>query len=116
MAANKSFTIEQGSDWSLGLTISDKDGPINLVTGYGAVLKVATARGTVGKNVIASSGVILEPSTDGKMSITITAKQSLGVPIQKESVVYPFDIYFIRPGGSKIKILYGTITINAGVI
>lgn len=114
VTAQKDFSVEQGSDWAIGLTISNASGPIN-IQGYSGVLKVATGFGKTSKTIVTSTAVIIDAAS-GKMSVGISADQSLSIPMTAQTMAFQYQFYLIRSDGSKLRILQGTLTLSAAIV
>lgn len=109
MAAVKNLYVDQGTDFSVQLTIyDDNNSPWNL-TGY-------TGQAKIRKSYYSSTSVNFDLSfpavrTTGIITLELTSSQTSGM----EQGRYLYDVVIINPSNKKIRVIEGIVTINPGV-
>ena len=108
MAVYSNMTIDQGTDFSSAIDVTDADGdPVNL-TGY-------TVKGQIRKSYTSSTAVDLTCAVSnaaaGIISIALTAAQSNAMKYGR----YLYDVEMTSSGGAKTRVLEGQVEITPGV-
>jgi hypothetical protein len=95
---NQSFTLEE----------TESNSPINL-TDYEVYSQMRKWSGS--NNAITFSAMIENPSTSGKINISLTSEQTKDIKPGR----YVYDVLIIDPFGSKNKVIEGMVLVREGV-
>jgi len=112
-AAVYNIEIEQGSTWSQEVIWKNNDNsPVN-VTGYSASMQIRTtiASPTSLMDLTSANSKIVVGGVNGKFTITITAAEAAAL----SWVTAVYDLEIISPGGTVIRILKGSVTVDPEV-
>tara|TARA_R110000772_G_scaffold35266_3_gene85159 strand:+ start:368 stop:703 length:336 start_codon:yes stop_codon:yes gene_type:complete len=108
MAVYSNMTIDQGTDFSSAIDVTDADGDAVNLTGY-------TVAGQIRKTYTSSTAVDLtcavSNATSGIVSVALTAAQSNAM----KSGRYVYDVEITSSGGAKTRVLEGQVEITPGV-
>jgi|TARA_R110000744_G_scaffold135209_1_gene244595 hypothetical protein len=108
MAVYSNMTIDQGTDFSSAIDVTDADGDAVNLTGY-------TVAGQIRKTYTSSTAVNLtcavSNATSGIVSVALTAAQSNAM----KSGRYVYDVEITSSGGAKTRVLEGQVEITPGV-
>jgi hypothetical protein len=108
MAVYSNMTIDQGTDFSSAIDVTDADGDAVNLTGY-------TVAGQIRKTYTSSTAVNLtcavSNATSGIISVALTAAQSNAM----KSGRYVYDVEITSSGGAKTRVLEGQVEITPGV-
>ena len=105
MASKANLVIDQGSTYSITITIDDENGdPIN-VSGY-------TSRGQIRKHYTSSNSVSFTTSlANGELSLSLTSSQTTNIVAGR----YVYDIELIDGSNNVTRILEGIVTVTPEV-
>lgn len=109
MAIISNLTIDQGSDFSVTITVEDNDGNIVDISGY-------TVEGKIKKNYASLTSVEFSTtspitSTDGTINLTLTDAQTKDM----EAGRYVYDVEITSSGGGTTRVLEGQVEVTPGV-
>ena len=108
MAVYSNITIDQGTDFSSAIDVTDADGGAVNLTGY-------TVKGQIRKAYTSSTAVDLTCAVSnaaaGIISIALTAAQSNAMKYGR----YVYDVEMTSSGGAKTRVLEGQVEITPGV-
>lgn len=108
MAVYSNITIDQGTDFSSAIDVTDADGDVVNLTGY-------TVKGQIRKAYTSSTAVDLTCAVSnaaaGIISIALTAAQSNAMKYGR----YVYDVEMTSSGGAKTRVLEGQVEITPGV-
>ena len=108
MAVYSNITIDQGTDFSSAIDVTDADGDAVNLTGY-------TVKGQIRKTYTSSTAVDLTCAVSnaaaGIISIALTAAQSNAMKYGR----YVYDVEITSSGGAKTRVLEGQVEITPGV-
>jgi len=108
MAVYSNLTIDQGTDFSSNIDVTDADGDRFNLTGY-------TAKGQIRKSYQSSTAVdftcTVSNAAAGIVTISLTAAQSNGMKAGR----FVYDIEITSSGGAKTRVLEGQVEITPGV-
>ena len=108
MAVYSNITIDQGTDFSSNIDVTDADGDTVNLTGY-------TVKGQIRKSYQSSTAVdftcTVSNAAAGIITIALTAAQSNGM----KSGRFVYDIEMTSSGGAKTRVLEGQVEITPGV-
>jgi hypothetical protein len=108
MAVYSNITIDQGTDFSSSIDVTDADGDAVNLTGY-------TVKGQIRKTYTSSTAVDLtcavSNATAGIVSIALAAAQSNAMKPGR----FVYDVEITASGGSKTRVLEGQVEITPGV-
>ena len=108
MAVYSNLTIDQGTDFSSNIDVTDADGDRFNLTGY-------TAKGQIRKSYQSSTAVdftcTVSNAAAGIVTIALTAAQSNGMKAGR----FVYDIEITSSGGAKTRVLEGQVEITPGV-
>ena len=108
MAVYSNMTIDQGTDFSSAIDVTDADGDAVNLTGY-------TVAGQIRKTYTSSTAVNLtcavSNATSGIVSVALTAAQSNAMKAGR----YVYDVEITSSGGAKTRVLEGQVEITPGV-
>ena len=108
MAVYSNMTIDQGTDFSSAIDVTDADGDAVNLTGYpvaGQIRKTYTSSTAVNLTCAVSN------ATSGIVSVALTAAQSNAM----KSGRYVYDVEITSSGGAKTRVLEGQVEITPGV-
>jgi len=109
MAVYSNIVVDQGTDYSAGIDVTDSDGDALDLTGY-------TAAGQIRKSYASSTAVnftvaVANPATSGVVNISLTNAQTNAMKAGR----YLYDVEITSSGGTKTRVLEGQIEITPGV-
>ena len=109
MAVYSNITVDQGSDYSAVIDVTDSDGDNIDLTGY-------SAAGQVRKTYSSSTAVdftctVATPASSGKLNISLSNVQTNAMKAGR----YVYDIEITSSGGTKTRVLEGQLEITPGV-
>lgn len=109
MAVYSNITVDQGSDYSAVIDVTDTDGDNIDLTGY-------SAAGQVRKTYSSSTAVdftctVATPTSSGKVNISLSNVQTNAMKAGR----YVYDIEITSSGGTKTRVLEGQLEITPGV-
>ena len=108
MAVYSNITIDQGTDFSSNIDVTDADGDAVNLTGY-------TVKGQIRKTYASSTAVdftcTVSNAAAGIITIALTAAQSNGM----KSGRFVYDIEMTSSGGAKTRVLEGQAIITPSV-
>ena len=109
MAVYSNIIVDQGSDYSAVIDVTDSDGDNIDLTGY-------SAAGQVRKTYSSSTAVdftctVATPASSGKLNISLSNVQTNAMKAGR----YVYDIEITSSGGTKTRVLEGQLEITPGV-
>jgi len=108
MAVYSNITIDQGTDFSSNIDVTDADGDVVNLTGY-------TVKGQIRKTYTSSTAVdftcAVSNAAAGIVSIALTAAQSNAMKAGR----FVYDVEITASGGAKTRVLEGQVEITPGV-
>ena len=108
MAVYSNITIDQGTDFSSNIDVTDADGDTVNLTGY-------TVKGQIRKSYQSSTAVdftcTVSNAAAGIITIALTAAQSNGMKAGR----FVYDVEMTSSGGAKTRVLEGQVEITPGV-
>lgn len=105
MATVANIFIDQGSDFSNIITVSDKNGqPLNL-SGYSVASQLRKSYNS--STAYSFNAIVFAPAT-GKVRIQMTASQSEQIPPGR----YLYDVEVTSSAGAKTRVVEGIVTIT----
>ena len=109
MAVYSNIVVDQGTDYSASIDITDTDGDTIDLTGY-------SAAGQIRKTYSSSTAVdftvtIADPATSGVLNIGLSNAQTN----QMKAGRYVYDVEITSSGGTKTRVLEGQFEITPGV-
>ena len=111
MATIKNLVIDQGTTFSLTVTVSDANvNPLNL-TGYTVRAQMRKSYGATSYTAFAV--IVGSPPTAGEVIISLTAAQTTGLKAGR----YVYDIEIVSPAPDSVvsRVLEGIVTITPEV-
>ena len=108
MAAVSNLYIDQGSDFSTTISLTDSNGDILVLTGYTALAQV---RKTYESSTIASTFTTTLSAGSGQVTMKLTDVQTAAL----SSGRYVYDVLLTDSGGEKTRVLEGQAIITPGV-
>jgi len=113
-AAQHDFLIEQGATFKTTLTYTDNTGTAIDLTGYSARMQARANVSDVSPviNLSVGSGIAFTNPTSGQFDIEMTASETAAL---NAGQVLKYDLELESPAGVVIRLLRGTITVDAEV-
>jgi hypothetical protein len=111
MATIKNLVIDQGTTFSLSITVSDANGNVLNLTGF---TYRAQLRKSYGATSYTAFTVTATDPADGEITISLTATQTSGLKAGR----YVYDIEIVSPvvdGSEVTRVLEGIITVTPEV-
>jgi hypothetical protein len=109
MAIYSNITVDQGSDFSTEIIVSDAAGGIADLTGY---LVTAQLRKTYASSTAVDFTAAVESASQGKVSIALTSTQTNALKAGR----YVYDVEIQNgTGGTITRIVEGQLTVTPGV-
>jgi hypothetical protein len=110
MAIVKNLTIDQGSTFSVKITITGSDNEVYDLTGYG--VPTAQIRKNAESSTITQAMTCMIPEpTLGYVIMTLTDEQSVTIKAGR----YMYDMVIESSFGEKYRAVEGIVTVSAGV-
>lgn len=115
MSQYEEFTIDQGSDHTIKIELTDLTGATKDLTGYSAAAQVRKTYSSSDSDAITFSSQIPSPASDGILNLTLTNTQTAAMKAGR--YVYDVEISFIDSDANTIveRILEGQITVSPSV-
>jgi len=108
MATVRNIVIDQGTTFTLSITVSDfTDTPINL-TGY--TLR-SQMRKSYNSNTYTAFTVTSDEPTEGEINLSLTATQTSALRYGR----YVYDVEIVSSTGEVTRVLEGIVTVNPEV-
>jgi hypothetical protein len=109
MAAKANIVIDQGSDFSTTITVTDNDGNVVDLTGY-------TARGQIRKHYTSSTAVDFSfvfgsPRSNGLLDVKLTNAQTTDI----EAGRYVYDVELVSSANVVSRLVEGIATVTPEV-
>tara|TARA_Y100001937_G_scaffold18849_1_gene26063 strand:+ start:33380 stop:33718 length:339 start_codon:yes stop_codon:yes gene_type:complete len=109
MAVYSNLTVDQGTDFSIAIDVTDSSGTVLDLTGF-------TAKGQIRRSFNSSTAVditctVRSPATDGILDISLTNAQTNAMKAGR----YVYDVEITSSGGVKDRVLEGQIEVMPGV-
>ena len=108
MAALSNFYIDQGSDFSTTVSLTDSNGDILNLTGYTALAQV---RKTYGSTTIAATFTTAIAAATGQLTMSLTDTITAGMTSGR----YVYDVLLTDSSGDKTRVLEGQAILTPGV-
>ena len=108
MAALSNFYIDQGSDFSTTVSLTDSNGDILNLTGYTALAQV---RKTYGSTTIAATFTTAIAAATGQLTLSLTDVQTAAMTSGR----YVYDVVLTDSSGDKTRVLEGQAILTPGV-
>lgn len=109
MAVYSNIVVDQGTDYSASIDVTDSDGDATDLTGY-------TGAGQIRKTYSSTTAVdftvtVADPATSGVLNISLTNVQTNAMKAGR----YVYDVEITSSGGIKTRVLEGQLEITPGV-
>jgi len=116
MARYEELTIDQGTDVSIDLYLTNKDGSVKDLSGFSAAAKMSTRYGTSDSDKVAFAAYVTVPPTDGIVNLSLTNVVTNALNTRKR-YVYDVEISYVDSDSNTIveRVLEGLITVNPSV-
>lgn len=111
MAIISNLTIDQGSDFSVTITVEDNDGNIVDISGYTVEGKIKKNYASLTSVEFSTTSPIPATSTDGTIDLTLTDTQTKDM----EAGRYVYDVEITSSGGGTTRVLEGQVEVTPGV-
>ena len=108
MAALSNIYIDQGSDFSTIISLTDSNGDILVLTGYSALAQI---RKTYGSTTIAATFTTVLTADSGQLALSLTDT----VTAAMGSGRYVYDVVLTDGSGDKTRVLEGQAVLTPGV-
>ena len=108
MVALSNIYIDQGSDFSTTISLTDSNGDILVLTGYSALAQIRKSHGS--NTVAATFGAALSADS-GQVTLTLTDT----VTAAMTSGRYVYDVLLTDASGDKTRVLEGQAILTPGV-
>lgn len=109
MGTKANITVDQGTDFSTTITVTDENGTTQDLTGY-------TGAGQIRKHYLSENPVDFTlsfgtPRTDGLVTMSLTRTQTANL----EAGRYVYDVELTSSGNSTIRLVEGIVTVTPQV-
>ena len=109
MAVYSNIVVDQGTDYSASIDVTDSDGDTTDLTGY-------TGAGQIRETYSSTTAVdftvtVADPATSGVLNISLTNVQTNAMKAGR----YVYDVEITSSGGIKTRVLEGQLEITPGV-
>ena len=108
MAALSNIYIDQGSDFTTTISLTDSNGDILVLTGYSALAQI---RKTYGSTTIAATFTTVLTADSGQLALSLTDT----VTAAMDSGRYVYDVLLTDGSGDKTRVLEGQAVLTPGV-
>jgi hypothetical protein len=108
MAVYSNLTVDQGSDATFTIDVTDTNGGALNLTGY-------TVAGQIRKSFSSSTAVDFVASVSSALNGEVTLTLSNSVTNGMKAGRYLYDVEITSSGGSKTRVLEGQLEVMAGV-
>ena len=108
MAALSNIYIDQGSDFTTTISLTDSNGDILVLTGYSALAQI---RKTYGSTTIAATFTTVLTADSGQLALRLTDT----VTAAMGSGRYVYDVVLTDGSGDKTRVLEGQAILTPGV-
>ena len=108
MAALSNIYIDQGSDFTTTISLTDSNGDILVLTGYSALAQIRKSHGST--TIAATFGTAL---TTGSGQLTLTLADTVTAAMGSGRYVY--DVLLTDGSGDKTRVLEGQAILTPGV-
>jgi hypothetical protein len=110
-AGTHNLVIDQGSDFTIRLTLSQGGAPINL-TNYFARAQLRSSKTAVGTPIASFACTVDTPNTDGKITVSLPNATSKNLTPGK----YYYDLEIYTAGDAQVtRMLQGDVTLTPEV-
>lgn len=111
-AGSYKITVDQGSTWSIRITVTNSDGTLMALAGYTARMQVRKAIDATAVDVelTTANGRITLNSTTSQLTLTLTAAETAALT---RSGVY--DLEIVSAGGQVTRLLEGAFVLKPNV-
>ena len=108
MAALSNIYIDQGSDFTTTISLTDSNGDVLNLTGYTALAQVRKSHGST---TIAATFTTVLTADSGQLALSLTDP----VPAAMDSGRYVYDVLLTDGSGDKTRVLEGQAVLTPGV-
>ena len=108
MAALSNIYIDQGSDFSTIISLTDSNGDVLVLTGYSALAQI---RKTYGSTTIAGTFTTSLSADSGQLTLSLADT----VTAAMDSGRYVYDVLLTDGSGDKTRVLEGQAILTPGV-
>ena len=108
MAALSNIYIDQGSDFSTIISLTDSNGDVLVLTGYSALAQI---RKTYGSTTIAGTFTTVLSADSGQLTMSLADT----VTAAMDSGRYVYDVLLTDASGDKTRVLEGQAVLTPGV-
>ena len=109
--------IEQGTTWSIDLTIQQSNGQPMDLTGYTGRCQIRSS--AISQTILASPAVTVTDAKNGKLTISLTADETAAIPVNGYSYSsvsqYVYDLELVDGMGRVMRLLNGYARISPEV-
>jgi len=109
MGAKANIIVDQGTDFSTTITVTDDDGNVTDLTGY-------TAAGQIRKHYESSDSTAFtvsfgSPRSDGQVTLSLTRTVTANI----EAGRYVYDVELTSPANTRSRLVEGIVTVTPEV-
>lgn len=108
MAALSNIYIDQGSDFTTTISLTDSNGDILVLTGYSVLAQI---RKTYGSTTIAATFTTALSADSGQLTLSLADTVTAGM----NSGRYVYDVLLTDASGDKTRVLEGQAVLTPGV-
>jgi|TARA_B110000263_G_scaffold238515_1_gene239789 hypothetical protein len=108
MAALSNIYIDQGSDFTTTISLTDSNGDILVLTGYSVLAQI---RKTYGSTTIAATFTTALSADSGQLTLSLADTVTTGM----DSGRYVYDVLLTDASGDKTRVLEGQAVLTPGV-
>ena len=108
MAALSNIYIDQGSDFTTTISLTDSNGDVLNLTGYTALAQVRKSHGST---TIAATFTTVLTADSGQLALSLTDT----VTAAMDRVRYVYDVLLTDGSGDKTRVLEGQAVLTPGV-
>lgn len=116
MARYEELTIDQGSDVAIEVHCITEDGSKQDFTNYSVAAKMKLNYNADSDNTIDFNAIVQDPSTDGKLTLSLTNTQTDAL-IPKKRYLFDVEVSFVDSDSNTIieRVLEGNIYVNPSI-
>jgi len=108
MAALSNIYIDQGSDFTTTISLTDSNGDILVLTGYSVLAQI---KKTYGSTTIAATFTTALSADSGQLTLSLADTVTTGM----DSGRYVYDVLLTDASGDKTRVLEGQAVLTPGV-
>lgn len=115
MAQKEDITVDQGSDFSMQLSLVNTDGSKKNLTGYSVAGQIRRTYNTSDSDAINFTAVVNTPQTDGIVTLDLSNAQTDAM--EPERYVYDVEISYVDSDANTIieRVLEGRVDVTPSV-